>query len=171
MSVLPCCQLDISFYEHTYLVKGRHTNYIQLLSQSVCLVQNLMSDPLWALWLSHDSWKGFWDVRGWEWKVAARANIWRSRKGKAFNQEANLFSLSPMLHPLWLLMGAQQPQWHFTPFHLCPIMHLGMPWHLVAVFSSVSAVMLTRATSILLTVTHHKWVYQHTSNRHTPQGL
>lgn len=151
--------------------EGFSSSWCHSISLSVCLVQNLVLDPLWGLGFSHDSWKRFWDVSSWKWKVAARANIWLSRKGKAFNQEANLLSLSRVLHPLWLLMGAQQPQWHFTPFHLCPIMHLGMPWHLVAVFSSVSAAVLTRATSILLTVTHHKWVYQHTSNHHAPLGL
>lgn len=76
--------------------------------------------------------KRFWDVSRWRWQATARANIWLSRKGKAFNQEANLLSLPPstlFLPPVWLLMCSQQQQWHFTLFHPCPIMHLGIPWH------------------------------------------
>lgn len=108
------------------------------------------------------------------WRWAVTVNVCPSRKCKD-NQEANLLLLRSLLPSLWLLMNVQQPQWHFTQFNPCPIMHLGIPWHLAAMlyflfFLSVSAAVMTSTTSILLTVTHHKWVYQHTSNRHTPQG-
>lgn len=56
------------------------------------------------------------------------------RQSPQSRSKSSLITPPLLLPPLQLLMDALQPQWHFTPFHPCPIMHLGIPWHLAAVF-------------------------------------
>lgn len=63
-----------------------------------------------------------WKVMRQRWGVVL--NICLSRKAKD-DQWENLLSLPFLLLPLRLLMAAQQPQWHFTQFLPCTIMHLG----------------------------------------------
>lgn len=95
--------------------------------------------------------------------AAGGVSIWPSGNTKPSIRKRTSHYPLPWLPPLWLLMDDSGCNDIFHCFIPVPSCIWGLPWHLAAA--------LTSTTSIPLTVTQHKWVYQHVSNPATPPGL